>query len=195
MQQATAISTAQAASPPMTDRERYDAGFAEAYETYYTRVFAFVYSRVRDVEVSRDIVSTVFEKAYVKGHEVRNPAAYGSWLYMVAKNAISGHFRSTKRQANSMDRIGDELRVGGPHPDPSDYAIRNESISSLMEYVRTLRERDQELISLKFDSELTNAEIAQVTGVTPLNVRVAIFRALKRLRARMQDDVAGLKAA
>jgi Sigma-70, region 4. len=50
-----------------------------------------------------------------------------------------------------------------------------------------LSARDQELISLKFDAELSNAEIAQIMGMTPLNVRVAIFRALRRLRRHMES--------
>ena len=44
---------------------------------------------------------------------------------------------------------------------------------------------------MKFDAELTHVEIAKVLGMTPLNVRVSLFRAIKRLRARMlRDEVA-----
>ena len=53
----------------------YQAAFVEAYERYYTKVFAYVYSRVSNVEVTKDLVAEVFEKAYVKGHSVREPAA------------------------------------------------------------------------------------------------------------------------
>ena len=57
-----------------------------------------------------------------------------------------------------------------------------------MHHLRSLPTRDQELISLKFDGELTHAEIGQVMGLTSLNARVSVFRALRRLRARLDKD-------
>jgi len=167
----------------------YDAKFTTAYETYYTKVFAFIYSRVRDVELAKDLVASTFERAYVKGHEVREEAAYGAWLFMIAKNVIAGHFRRTSREANHIDRACTELRfVDGP-PSPEDVLLRDERVGRLIAHIGTLPRRDQELLSLKFDAELTNTEIADVLHMTPLNVRVAIFRALKRLRVRMEADI------
>jgi RNA polymerase sigma-70 factor (ECF subfamily) len=170
----------------------YDARFTKAYETHYTKLFAFVYSRVRDVELSKDIVAQVFERAYSKGHGVREQAAYSAWLFMIAKNLIAGHYRKTQREYHHLDRAREELRfVDGP-PNPEDAILRDERVGQLLTHIATLPRRDQELLSLKFDAELTNAEIGQVLKMSPLNVRVSIFRALKRLRARM---VAGDTAA
>jgi RNA polymerase sigma factor (sigma-70 family) len=52
--------------------------------------------------------------------------------------------------------------------------------------LRTLPKREQEIIALKFDAELTNREIAQVLSTSEVNVRVTIFRALRKLRERMK---------
>ena len=48
--------------------------------------------------------------------------------------------------------------------------------------------REQEIISLKFDAELTNREIADILKTSEVNVRVTIFRALRKLRARMEQQ-------
>ena len=165
---------------------QYEAAFAKAYEEYYGKLFAFTYSRTCDAELAKDIVASVFERAYVKGHEVREPAAYGAWLFMIAKNLIAGHYRRTGREFNHMERAGEELRFVDPPMGPEDSLLRNERVGRLIELVRMLPPRDRELISLKFDAELSNTEIAQIMGLTALNVRVAIFRALRRLRTRMQ---------
>jgi RNA polymerase sigma factor (sigma-70 family) len=165
----------------------YEAAFNRAYEEYYAKLFAFTYSRTRNAELSKDIVASVFERAYVKGHEVREPAAYGSWLFMIAKNFIAGHYRRAGREFNHLERAGEELHFVEPPPGPEDSLLRDERVGRLIEFVRELPPRDRELISLKFDAELTNKEIAQILGLTALNVRVAIFRALRRLRKRMQS--------
>ena len=176
-------------------RAEYNTRFTKAYETYYTRVFAFIYSRVRDPELAKDLAAGVFEKAYVKGHEVRDPAAYGAWLFMIAKNLIAGHFRKSTREFRNIERAGEELRFVDSSPDPEDFVIRDERAGQLMNHLRTLPKRDQELLSLKFDAELTNAEIASIVGMTALNVRVAIFRALRRLKAKMEAADARAEAA
>ena len=168
----------------------YEDAFRLAYETHYTKIFAFVYSRVRETELARDIVSEVFEKAYVNGNTVRDAGAYSAWLFMIAKNSISAHFRKNTREMRHMDRAKNELHfVDGP-PEPEDILLRSERIQQLMRHVRTLPARDQELISLKFDAELTHEEISRIMKMTSLNVRVSIFRALKKLKARMQAEMA-----
>lgn len=176
------IEATQTTSATTTNHDDFNA----MYEIYYTKVFAFIYSRTRDVELSKDLASGVFERAYLKGHEVRDPNAYGAWLFMVARNLIAGHFRKSAREQNHMERAGEELRfVDGP-PAPEECLLRDERISLLLQHVKTLPRRDQELLSLKFDGEMTNTEIGQIMKMSPLNVRVSIFRALKRLRARME---------
>jgi RNA polymerase sigma-70 factor (ECF subfamily) len=169
-------------------RVDYNGSFTALFDTYYTKVFAFVYSRVHDVDVTKDLVSEVFERAYARGHQVRDQAAYSSWLFIIARNTIAGHYRRRRQELVCREKVQYGLRVVDPPPQPEEFALRDERIGHLMEAVKTLPRRDQELISLKFDAELSHVDIARIMGMTPLNVRVSIFRALKRLRARMESS-------
>ena len=186
---ATGVNRAPAPMTSTAPASQYEAAFTRAYKEYYGKLFAFTYSRTGDAELAKDIVASVFETAYVKGHEVREPAAYGSWLFMIAKNHIAGHYRRAGREVNRLQRVGEELAFVQPPPGPEDSLLRDERVGKLVEFVRQMTPRDQELILLKFDAELSNAEIAQIVGLTPLNVRVKIFRALRRLRTQMQSTL------
>lgn len=166
----------------------YDQDFTHAYGKYYTRVFAFVYSRVSEVELSKDIVSEVFERAYRKGDTLRDKEAYRGWLFTIARNLISGHFRRHKAELRKQERAQTEIKLFEDGVDPEHEAVRNDRAGALMQLVTQLSERHQELISLKFDGELTHDEIAKITGMTSGNVRVAIFRALKRLRSLVEEQ-------
>ncbi len=57
-----------------------------------------------------------------------------------------------------------------------------------MRHVRRLSQRDQDLLALKFDGELSDAEIGCVLKMSKVNVRVSIFRALRRLRSLMEEE-------
>lgn len=166
----------------------YERAFVEAYQRYYTKVFAYIYSRVGNVEITKDLAAEVFEKAYIKGHAVREAAAYMTWLFMIAKNVVIGHYRRHKREIKGMDRMKESLWISEPSSDPEDDTLQSEAASSLLRHLRRLSQRDQELIALKFEGELSYAEISAVLGLSEVNVRVSIFRALKRLRRMMEEE-------
>ena len=166
----------------------YQQAFIEAYERHYTRLFAYIYSRVGNVELAKDMTAEVFEKAYVKGHSVREAAAYTTWLFMIAKNVVIGHYRRQKRETSGLTKIKDSLWLSGRPADPEADTLHGEAVSDLMRHLRRLSDRDQELLALKFEGELSYAEISRVLRLSEVNARVSIFRALKRLRRLMEKD-------
>ncbi len=166
----------------------YQDAFVEAYRSYYPRIFAYVYSRIGNVEISKDLVAEVFEKAYVKGHTVREPAAYVTWLFTVANRVVVGNYRRLVRESRGMDNIKESLQLSDHRSDPEATALRHEEASNLMRHVRRLPLRGQDLLALKFDGELSYAEIGCVLQMSIVNVRVSIFRALKRLRMMFEDE-------
>lgn len=172
--------------------QRNDASaFSQIYQAYYRRIFAFIYSRVQDPELTRDLAADVFERAYANAHTLRDEAALRAWLFMIARNAIAGHFRRLRREMRGHDRVKDGLRHCESQVDADEALIKAERLGQLMRHFRCLPARDQELLSLKFDAELSHADIARITGLTAVNVRVSIFRALKRLRALIEIEEAG----
>ena len=166
----------------------YEQAFVEAYQRYYTKLFAYIYSRVGNVETTKDLVAEVFEKAFLKGHAVREAAAYATWLFMIAKNVVIGHYRRQKREMKGIDKIKESVWLSEGPSDPEHDALRSEAVSSLLRHLRRLSQRDQELLALKFEGELNYAEISSILGLSEVNVRVSIFRALKRLRTIMEKD-------
>src|SRR3989442_7217153 len=75
--------------------------FTDLYHQYFPKVFAYVYGRVQDKEISLDIVSDVFEKAFIKMRSLRSPDSFGSWLFTIARNEVSSHWRKTKPAARA----------------------------------------------------------------------------------------------
>jgi len=167
----------------------YETAFTEAYQTYYTKLFAFIYSRVENVELTKDLTAEVFQRAYLKGHGVREAAAYASWLFAIAKNVIVGHYRRQKRENNRMERFKESLWLAEQPVGPEEAAIGSDLVGQVVVQLKTLPRRDQELLALKFEGQLTNAEIARVMRMSEVNVRVSIFRALSRLRERMAEEL------
>jgi RNA polymerase sigma factor for flagellar operon FliA len=68
---------------------------------------------------------------------------------------------------------------------------RKELQLTLADGIRTLRKKEQIVISLFYDQNLQIKEIAQVMGVTPSRVSQIHTKAIKKLRAYMESYMSG----
>ena len=173
-------------TPAPSLASRYVNEFTDLYQQYFPKVFAYVYGRVQEKELSLDIVSDVFEKAFIKKQSLRSPNAFGSWLFTIARNEVSSHWRKEKPAAKAVQEAAWESELNQQPHNPEETLLHKERIDNLAVLLRQLPRREQEIISLKFDAELSNREIAEVLNTSEVNVRVTIFRALRKLRERMQ---------
>ena len=101
------------------------------------------------------------------------------WLITIARNkALDFSRASTRRQAREMSDA-----IDSAHLTFSDADTLSRLESPTFELlVRELSPGDAELIYLRYGAELTSAEIALLVGKSPQAVRVALHRALGRLR-------------
>lgn len=168
------------------DEPEHVSGFADLYHEYFPRVFAYVYGRVQDKDVSLDIVSDVFEKAFIKLQSLRSREAFGSWLFTIARHEVASHWRKEKPAAKAIQEAGWDQKLHHQPGDPEEALLHQERIANLVHLLRKLPRREQEILSLKFDAELTNRQIAHILNTSEVNVRVTIFRALRKLRGYLQ---------
>jgi RNA polymerase sigma-70 factor (ECF subfamily) len=169
-----------ASSPTLAD-------FSARYRHFYPKVFAYVYGRVQDKEVALDLVSEVFERAFAKGSSLRSDGAFEAWLFTIARNAVASHWRKEKPAAKALHSVAWEWELTQHHRDPEQTLLEREQMAILLYHVHQLSQREQEILSLKFDAELSNQHIARVMGTSEVNVRVTLYRALHKLRDRMKS--------
>jgi RNA polymerase sigma-70 factor (ECF subfamily) len=65
--------------------------------------------------------------------------------------------------------------------------MRRQELDRLRGVLSTLSEREQEIIRLKFGAGLGNQEIAKVMRLRAGHVAVILYRALRKLRARLEE--------
>ena len=148
--------------------------FASLYERYARVVHGVLLARVRALDVD-DLVQDVFLAAWNRLDRLREPAAFGGWLTMIARN------RATDFHRRAMDLV--ELPADLTAHDAT--AERAEA-HRLLAIVRSLPDAYRETLVLRLVEGLTGPEIAARTGLTPASVRVNLHRGLKLLRERLQ---------
>src|SRR5215469_8997158 len=85
--------------------QRNPARFANLYDIYFDRIYAYVANRVRSRDEAEDLVSEVFHKALANLRRFEwKGAPFAAWLYRIAANEI----------ADRAERLGRERTIGAP---------------------------------------------------------------------------------
>ena len=108
------------------------------------------------------------------------------WLFRIATNAIAANLRQSRRRTKLWQTAAERGhfdRPAGEHPldsefDQLDWPAVSQAISQL-------DERGQTIVTLRFFSDCSHAEIAQVVDASVGAVRTALTRALATLRAKL----------
>src|SRR5438046_8417563 len=134
-----------------------------------------------DRDRARDVVQETFIQFERKGATLNNgePA---TWLFTVCRNRALNVCRKEKRML-FLDEELIEVRED-EQPMPYEQLEQKEATGFLLRIVATLPPRQQEVIQLKFQNDLSYQQIAEITKTTANNVGLLIHTALRTLRQR-----------
>jgi RNA polymerase sigma-70 factor (ECF subfamily) len=129
-------------------------------------------------ELARDVVQEAFIKFQRNGAIA--PDKIATWLFTVCRNGALNVCRKEKRIMYLDEGILETRR--DEQPMPFQRLEQREASGFLMKILATLPPRQQEVLQLKFQNDLTYQEIAEITKTTANSVGVLIHTALKTLR-------------
>ena len=164
----------------MTDRS-----FEAAYEDHVWAVYAFIAYRVRGRSDAEDLTQVTFERALKSWHrydDTKSPV--GGWLIAIARNVLIDHHRRGQvrpGQPVDTDELPEEATGTSPGPEA---ALAGDPL--LMEALAGLTEREREFIGLRYGTDMTGPEIAELTGLNLANVQQILSRALRKLKGQLE---------
>ncbi len=160
--------------------------YAAFYDEFLSQVYRFVRYRVADTPTAEDLTATIFERALRAWSRRRKPDSVAAWVFRISRNAVVSHYR---REGRRLEVPLDKAE-GEPSTDalPEDMVLHTERWALIRAGIRRLSRREQHIIALKFGSGLTNRAIAPIVGVSESNVAVILYRAVRKLRAYLEDD-------
>ena len=148
--------------------------FGRLYQLYAPLVHGVLLARMPRSEVE-DMVQEIFLHALKKLDTLRDAAAFGPWIAMIARNrAMDFHRKSHETVA--VEDFKEELQS------------RDSGLSKaeeILAIIRTLPDAYRETLVLRLVEGMTGPEIATRTGLTAASVRVNLHRGMKLLRAKL----------
>jgi RNA polymerase sigma-70 factor (ECF subfamily) len=180
------------------------AGDEEAFEMFGERFFKmlyrFVFARLRDGDLTREIVQSAMAKALAKLATYRGEAALLTWLCSCCRNEILMYFRQRKTAPVGLE-LSDEMeadpgfhlqRPGDPG-DPETALLKRERAGLVHMALDGLPERYARALEWKYLDCIPVNEIAWRLGVGPKAAESLLTRARQAFRTGYESLQAALK--
>lgn len=174
---------------PAVEAAKRDPGaFEQLYRKYVAQIYSLALYETRDAHAAEDITEGVFLKALAALPGFREQgqgeeSTFKTWLYAIARNAISNERRRERRHPEDPIELALDLRA--PDDPAATAEMRLETRRALDAVMELPAERRQAVV-LRFVNELSAREIGEIMGKSEGAVRVLIHRALVSVRQRLE---------
>lgn len=155
-----------------------DAALTTLYNTYFERIYRFIFYRVSHKETAEDLTEDVFVKLFKKLKNLEQPAAFEGWLFQIARNRVIDYYRA-KKQLVPLEEVENTLEYETNIVDIVN--LKTEQIV-FIKLLKELSPEQQQVIKLKFLEDIDNNIIAHMMNKTEGAIRVIQHRAIAKLK-------------
>ena len=158
-----------------------DECFSRLVDEYAGRCYGYFYRLTGDRSISDDLLSELFVKLVEKIGSYRG-GRFESWLFKVASNIFHDWLRDKQRRRRLLELQKDKLESETTGTKRSD----SEKVDNLQRQLGKLDADTRELIMLRFYSQVSFKEMAEMRS-EPIGTALSkLHRGLKKLRELME---------
>jgi RNA polymerase sigma-70 factor (ECF subfamily) len=161
-----------------------DSNFDDIIRDYYSKIYRFVYSFVRNEHDADDIVQNVFINAHKGIEKFRGDSSLYTWLTRIAINGVKSHYR--KKKLYSLFQQSEEGDIMNEPRDDSQNTERSAETNILLgkvgRAIGDLPMRQKQVFVMKHINGMSIAEIVDVLRIPEGSVKSNIFKAVRNLR-------------
>jgi RNA polymerase sigma-70 factor (ECF subfamily) len=198
------------AQPAATDEliERCLRGDQVAWESivrlHWRKVFNVAYKFVGKHDEAEDLTQDIFLKVFKSLDTFDRRANFQTWLISVSRNLCIDHYRSVRKERETIDRAVDPGQLTPASPDVSPYGAleQRDRVVLLRDAMQGLPETLKTAVLLRDIQELTYQEIADRLALPEGTVksrinrgRTELARQIRRLRDQQERARASALAA
>ena len=184
---------------PRTDslvvRARTDrAAFGQLFDEFYPGILRYCLRRLFDRAAAEDVTSEIFLRIAFKLPRFRGATHddFRRWLYRIATNEINAYLRKTRRRQALLEKaVQQKVLAAEEATEPDEDAYDRLDWPAVYEAMMRLKPREQSILTLRYFEGFSHEEIARTLELRPGTVRVALGRALARLRRMLESTGIG----
>jgi RNA polymerase sigma-70 factor (ECF subfamily) len=162
------------------------AALEELYLIHFDRIYSYLHMSVGNRHDAEDLTTQTFVRMLESIVKFRFQAApFSAWLFRIAHNLAMDHFRAAKR-VQPEDEVPEP--PGSEQDSAEVEAMHSIGRQSLLELIDGLSDEQQQVLTLKFVFNFSNAEVATILEKTEGAVKSLQHRALVSLQKQMKSS-------
>lgn len=175
---------------------RARAGDGDAYgrlvQANQDRIYASVLRQVRDEHKAMDITQEAFIQAYRAIDTYEDRARFSTWMYRIAMNLITSHYRHERAQKRGGSQTETSLNIEGmPEPGadqrtPDDLVAAGDLGVLVRAAIDELDDEYRDVVVMRDLQDLSYEEIAETLKIAPGTVRSRLHRGREKLRDKLK---------
>jgi len=169
------------------DPKAYD----QLYNLYSDKLFRYLYLRLGEREPAEDLAAEVFVRLvrmlpHYRINSARPVAAFSAWLYKIAANLLTDHYRRQRFRRHTD--LADQAHLAADSPSPHQHVETDEAKTDVWAAVGRLGAEQQAVVLYRFAERCSLAEAAELMGKSLGAVKALQHRALTRLRQLLAQN-------
>ena len=147
--------------------------FETLYETYFPRIYAFLYKLTENRDLAEELTQETFYQAFVSFHRFRGDSDVFTWLASIGKHTYFRYMRKNKHQVESLD-AGElaELYDVGATEHLADTVERSLQAESARRALQALPKKYQDVVILRVYADMNYAQIGSALQISENSARV-----------------------
>lgn len=152
--------------------------FSELYETYFDKIYKFVFLKTYDKQLAQDITSETFLKALDKINTFKNnkESSFKAWIYRIAYNLVIDDYKVANRKVS----IEEVMEFWYDFDFASDIDNKDK-IKEVFNFFETLNPKHKQILIMRFWDDLSFKEISELTWESVDNCKKIVSRTLGKI--------------
>lgn len=159
--------------------------FKQLFEQNKDRVFRICCSYVRSEHNRKDLFQEIFLNIWKNLDTFRNESHINTWIYRISINTSINFCRLQHKTNKRCTELKHELLSVEDTSLQQKYILEKE-LQEMFKAIQTLPVLEKSIVSLVLEG-VDHAQIAEICGISEVNVRVKFHRIKKKIKKMMED--------
>jgi RNA polymerase sigma-70 factor (ECF subfamily) len=163
---------------------------ADLVARYQLRLVRYLVYLTGRREFAEDLAQETWVRVLQRGSKYNPRQRFDPWLFAIARNLAIDYLRKKRKTApstSSPDDSDEILLLPSSDPSPFEAAARSEDATRLAGRLQILPPMYREALLLRFQEDMSLAEMTQVLGAPTTTVTSRIYRGLAALRSAFEE--------
>ena len=168
-------------------KEGKQSAYTKLYNLYKTGISFVIYNIVKNKDVTDDLLSVVFTKAFTKLDKFVDNISFGMWLKTIAVNTSIDYIRHTKQEIMNT-YVDDEncfVQLENTDRSPEENFVSKENLEIVQQEIEHLRLKHQIILKGKYLDNLTYQDLADKLQIPISKVKSDLNKARQKLKLRV----------